>query len=97
MTESRLQHLIIGWLKSEGCYVIKTTTHPGVPVGCPDVIAFKSGKAVFIEVKKSPTAKFQTGQELTHQHLRDLGFVVFVANPENWSEIKVVLSKYFTQ
>lgn len=95
MTESRLQHLIIGWLKDMGAYVIKTKPQPGIPVGCPDIIAFYNGHTVFIEVKATSKSEYQNGQKATHDFLRQQNFEVFVAHSENWQEIKQILSKSF--
>lgn len=95
MTESRLQHLIIGFLKDNGCYVIKTRPQPGIPVGCPDIIGLYKDKWLAIEVKKSPKAPFRAGQEATLEFLGKNNIFVFVAHPENWPEIKTHLSKRF--
>lgn len=86
--ESKLQSDIIRWLRDVGCYVIKTRPGPGMPVGCPDVIALYKDKWMAIEVKAKPKASFQPGQQMTIQRLLAGNIFVYVANPENWSIIK---------
>lgn len=88
--ESRLQSKIITWLKANGFYVIKTSAIPGVPVGCPDIIALKNGYYVVLEVKASQNAPKQPLQQFTIDLLGNGGFAYFVW-PENWPEIQVRL------
>lgn len=88
MTEAELQTQIIKWLKDRGCYVIKTRVLPGVPVGCPDIIALCGDKWLAIEVKKSAKAPFRPGQQATLQHLKKSNTFVYVAHPENWPIIR---------
>lgn len=95
MTESRLQHLIVGWLKDQGAYVIKTKPQPGVPVGCPDIIGLYKSKWLAIEVKRSAKAPYRVGQEATLKHLNSQNWWVFTANPESWPEIKRTLAELF--
>lgn len=91
MKERALQSEIISWLKREGFYVIKPKPGPGVPVGCPDIIGLHRIGWVAIEVKASPTAKFQPGQELTLKRLTAMGHYVFVVHPENWQDVRFKL------
>ena len=59
MIESKIQAKIIKYLDKEGWFTIKTIKVS--PNWIPDVIAFKEGKHLFIEVKqeKGVTSKLQ--------------------------------------
>lgn len=89
-TEKSFQTKVISHLKTNGFYVIKTSAIPGVPVGCPDVIALKNGYYVALEIKASKTAKKQPLQQFTIDLLARDGLAYFVY-PENWPEIQVRL------
>lgn len=89
-TESRFQAKIISYLKANGFYVIKTSAIPGVPVGCPDIIALKNGYYIALEVKASKNAPKQPLQQFTIDLLGKDGFAMFVY-PENWPDIQVQL------
>lgn len=86
--EAQLQGKIIKWLKAKGCVVIKLPAAPGVPSGIPDVLFLIDGGGWgFLEVKSSPTAKFQPLQK---QWIKKLDAMYFarVVYPENWEDIK---------
>lgn len=85
--ESKLQSEIIKYLRSRGCYVIKTRPGAGTPDGCPDVIALYEGFWFALEVKGSKTAKYQPLQEHTLEKLDNWSYAKAVY-PENWPEIK---------
>ena len=93
--EVKLQSKIIKWLKSQGCYVIKTKPGPGTPVGCPDIIALYGDKFVAIEVKASNNASFRPGQQETLAFLRCYNRFVYVAYPENWPIIQNEIASQF--
>jgi Holliday junction resolvase len=93
--EATLQSQIIRWLKSQGAYVIKTRAGMGTPVGTPDIIFLFEGAWGVIECKASKTAKFQTGQKQCLDKLAGWSPFVYVAYPENWSEIKKSLLLQF--
>ena len=63
--ERQVQEKLIKYLKSKGCYVIKTKPGPGTPVGCPDVLALYEGFWAAFECKASESAKFRPLQEAT--------------------------------
>lgn len=92
MKESQLQTKIIRWLKDHGCYVIKTQPQPGIPSGCPDVIALYRDIWIAIEVKALSTSSFQVGQQVTLERLRKGNYFVYVAHPDNWEEIQQDIS-----
>lgn len=88
MSEQQLQSAIIKWLKSKGCYVIKAQAGPGVPVGCPDIIALIDGGGyIALEVKSSSSSKFQPLQKETIKKLDSMYFCRAVW-PDNWSLIR---------
>lgn len=91
MREKKLQTQIIKHLKGKGCYVIKTKPQPGIPVGCPDIIALYKNTWIAIEVKKARGAKYETGQEATLEFLSGLNAFVWTVYPENWENIKIIL------
>lgn len=55
--------------------------------GFPDTIVILEGVVVFIEYKKSKTAKFQEGQKLWIERLTDANHFAFVCHPGNWKEV----------
>lgn len=98
MIEKKLQREIIVYLKSQGCYVIKTVPGMGTPTGTPDIIALYRGTFIAIEVKSSSTAPYQPGQEAALNYLRR-GMrlehrYVYRAYPENWQQIKAELDMF---
>lgn len=95
MSEQSLQSKITRWLKDQGAYVIKVRAAPGVPVGCPDIIALYNERWATIEVKRATNAPFQTGQQATLQHLKKMNTFVYVANPVNWQQIQDDLTARF--
>lgn len=92
MSEAVLQGKIVKYLKSMGCYVIKTTPGPGVPVGCPDIIFLKDGFWGGLEVKASKTSRFQPLQKQTIELLDNMSWCKPVF-PENWDAIKLELGE----
>ena len=76
--EAKIQQKLIKYLKSKGCYVIKTKPGAGIPTGCPDVIALYEGWWGGFECKASATAKYQPLQKET------------IAKFDNWSYGRVV-------
>lgn len=87
MSESDLQSKITKYLRSKGCYVIKTQAGPGVPRGCPDIIFLYEGFYGAIEVKASKTSRFQPLQKETIEKLDNWSWAK-VVYPANWPEVK---------
>lgn len=85
--EQKLQTEITKFLKKNGCYVLTITVRPGIPTGCPDVIAFREGCWLGIEVKSSKNARFQPLQKETIAKLHDWSWCKAVY-PENWPEVQ---------
>lgn len=86
MKEQNIQSKFIKFLKSKGCYVIKVSAGPGVPKGCPDIIALKEGFWLGAEMKASKRAKYQPGQKETIKKLEEWSWCKMVC-PENYREI----------
>ena len=85
--ESVFQSTVIKYLKSRGCYVIKTGGL-GTPNGCPDIIALMDGGGwLALETKASKTAKFQPLQKKTIEKLDNM-YYSRVVYESNWKEIK---------
>jgi len=55
--------------------------------GFPDTIVILEGITIFIEFKKSKTAKFQTLQKEWIEKLNDNGHFAFVCYPENADKV----------
>lgn len=55
--------------------------------GFPDTIVILEGITIFIEFKKSKTAKFRPGQKEWIQKLNDNGHFAFICYPENADDI----------
>lgn len=86
-TESKLQSDIRKYLKNKGCYVLVIKPQPGIPDGCPDIIFMFEGFWGSIEVKASPTAKYQPLQKETLEKLNEWSWSRCV-NPLNWLDVK---------
>lgn len=86
--ERKLQAEIIKWLKAQGAYVIKNRAGPGVPVGCPDILALWDERWLAIEVKSSARAAFGPGQQATLNLLMVFNGYVYIVYPENWINIR---------
>lgn len=86
MKEQNIQSKFIKFLKSKGCYVIKISAAPGVPKGCPDIIALKDGFWLGAEMKASKRSKYQPGQKETIKKLDEWSWCKMVC-PENYNEI----------
>lgn len=93
--ESNLQSKIASYLRRKGCYVLVTTPGPGVPTGCPDIIALAGTEWIAIECKADAKSKFQPLQEATLNKLKVMSPFVYVAYPANWEKIKSQLEVAF--
>lgn len=85
--ESSLQSNIRKYLKSKGCYVLVIRPQPGIPDGCPDILFMLEGFWGAIEVKDSPTAKWQPLQKETLEKLNAWSWAKRV-DPTNWHTIR---------
>jgi Holliday junction resolvase len=88
--ESRLQSEIRKFLKSKGCDVLVIKPQPGIPDGWEDITFFKEGFYGMIEVKDSPTAKYQPLQKERIKKHNEWSWAKRV-DPSNWQQIQVEL------
>lgn len=96
MSEKQLQAKILRWLRSQGAYAIKTQPGAGTPTGCPDIIALYEGAWVAIEVKASPSSKFQPLQKETLDKLSEWSPFVYTVDPGLWPDIqRLLLTQFF--
>ena len=91
-TESRLQSEIRRYLKKKGCYVLVLRGQPGIPDGCTDIIFMLEGFWGGIEVKASPTAKYQPLQKETLEKFNTWSWARKV-DPTNWGAIQEELER----
>jgi Holliday junction resolvase len=89
-TESNLQSRIVKYLKSKGCYVVKTRPGVGTPDGCPDIIFMLEGFWGALEVKASPIAEYQPLQKITLERMNQWSWARRV-DPTDWVEVKTEL------
>lgn len=89
-TESNLQSNIRKYLKEKGCYVLVLTGGPGIPDGCTDLIFMLEGFWGGIEVKASPTAKYQPLQKETIEKFNTWSWARRV-DPTNWPLVRAEL------
>ena len=90
--EATHQTNVIKYLKSKGCYVIKTKPGAGTPKACPDVVFFKEGLWGMIECKASKTAKSQPGQDATIKKMDDWSWAR-KSYPAVWPAIRAELEE----
>jgi len=83
MTEQGIQKGIITYLSNDGWLVFKTVKV--TPNGFPDVMAFRRGETILIEVK-TPQGRTSAIQKEQHRRLREQGIPVLVAT--SISEVK---------
>lgn len=85
--ESSLQSNIRKYLKSKGCYVLVLKPQPGIPDGMTDILFLLEGFWGGIEVKDSPTAKYQPLQKETIEKFNQWSWAKRV-DPTNWLEVR---------
>lgn len=86
-----------GKFKKKFCSDLKKAVHPLAILqykqdattvsGFPDTICILEGITVFIEFKKSKTAKFRPGQKEWLKKLNDNGHFAWACYPENADEV----------
>ena len=90
--ERKIQQQLVKYLRSKGCYVLNISPSPGIPTGCPDVIALYEGWWGAFECKASKTAKFQPLQKQTINKLEKWS-TMEVVYPSNYDEVIEKLDK----
>lgn len=91
LMERKLQLEVIGFLKSNGCWTMKTRPGMGTPVGTADIFFCKEGFYGWIEVKSGIKAPFRTFQQEFIKKMDDWSYARTVY-PENWDSIRSELS-----
>jgi len=87
MSEKQLQTEIIKYLKSKGCFVMKCSIMPGIPVGTADIFFCIDGFYGFIEAKKTAKSPFRPLQKEFLAKIDDWSWAKAVY-PENWLEVR---------
>ncbi|GAA0561766.1 hypothetical protein GCM10009415_49760 [Chitinophaga japonensis] len=78
MRESKVQTKIISWLKKNGWFVLKIIQLSDN--GYPDVYAYKEGRTVWFECKKTGVQKGEALQEVRIDYLRKIGMEAYVVD-----------------
>lgn len=75
-------------LKKMGCLPLQYKQDSTTVKGFPDtIVLLPEGLTIFIEFKKSKTAKFQPLQKEWNQKLNDRNYFAYIMYPENEKEI----------
>jgi len=90
--ESKVQTKILKYLRSKGCYVIKTKPGPGTPLGCPDIIFLYEGFWGAIECKAFENSPFRVRQKETLEKFDKWSWST-VAHSGNVDEVIAELEK----
>lgn len=85
--EGKFKKKVCAQLKKWGGIVLQYKQDSTTVKGFPDTICILEGITIFIEFKKSKTAKFQPLQKEWIKKLEDKGHFAFVMYPENEKEI----------
>lgn len=85
--EGKFKKKICSQLKKWGGFVLQYKQDSTTLKGFPDTICVLEGITIFIEFKKSKTAKFQPLQKEWIKKLEDKGHFAFVIYPENEKEV----------
>lgn len=87
MSEATFQSSVTKWLRSQGCWVMKTRPGMGTPVGTADIFFCKEGFYGWIEAKASKTAPIRPGQREFIAKMAEWSWAK-IAFPENWESVK---------
>lgn len=86
--EGKFKKQFCGKLKKLGCTVLQYKQDSTTVKGFPDTIAIlPESLTIFIEFKKSKTAKFQPLQKEWNAKLNERGHFAYIVYPENEAEI----------
>lgn len=85
--EGKFKKKVCTQLKKWGGIVLQYKQDSTTVKGFPDTICILEGITIFIEFKKSKTAKFQPLQKEWIKKLEDKGHFAFIMYPENEKEI----------
>lgn len=86
--EGKLKKQFCSKLKKLGCTVLQYKQDSTTVKGFPDtIVLLPEGLTIFIEFKKSKTAKFQPLQKEWNKKLLDRNYFAYICYPENADEI----------
>lgn len=87
--EGKLKKRVCAQLKKWGCTAVLQYTQNSTTVkGFPDtIVLLPEGLTIFIEFKRSKTAKFQPLQKEWNKKLNDRNYFAYIMYPENEKEI----------
>lgn len=86
--EGKFKKKVCSQLKKWGCTVIQYKQDSTTIKGLPDtIVLLPESLVIFIEFKKSKTAKFQPLQKEWIKKLNDRNYFAYVMYPENEKEI----------
>lgn len=89
MLESEIKKKFCARLKKEvkPLAILQYQQSSTTVAGFPDTIVVLEGVTIFIEFKRSKTAKFRPGQKEWNKKLNDNGHFAFICYPENADDI----------
>lgn len=90
--ESDFQKEVAGWLRKQGCRVIKQDPTIGKQKGIPDLLVVKEGLWLMLEIKAHKDSDHQPGQDEWVAWANENSYGKFVY-PENWGEIQEELEE----
>ena len=94
MSESKFEKEFCTWLRRKGCFVIKNSAGPGVPVGTPDrTVLMPGGGWAMLEFKASEKAPHRPLQKVQIERLDNMWYARTVY-PENAEQIKKELLSF---
>ena len=86
--EGKFKKKVCTQLKKWGCTVLQYKQDSTTVKGFPDtLVLLPESLVIFIEFKKSKTAKFQPLQKEWNKKLNERGFFAYIMHPENEKEI----------
>ena len=85
--EADFQKIVIKWLRSKGCIVLKYEQNATTRAGVADVFFCKEGFYGFIECKKAKNSPLRPGQKQFIDKMNEWSYGV-IAYPENFDKIK---------
>ena len=86
--EADFQKIVIKWLRSKGCLVLKYEQNATTRAGVADVFFCKEGFYGFIECKKSKSAPLRPGQQEFINKVDTWSYGKIVWPGDRWEETK---------
>ena len=86
--EGKLKKRVCTQLRKWGCTVLQYKQDATTVKGFPDtIVLLPESVVIFIEFKRSKTAKFQPLQKQWNQKLLDRNYFAYIMHPDNEKEI----------